>query len=802
MSNVTDAEKQAYGQPNSRNLVLSFSNGTSLGLSNIVSETMNLEETLCDENELKFGKCSASVFRIQIDDITNSYKGLTIVPTITTNSISRVLGTYKVDSDQLTSNKKYRNLIAYDSIYAKGNLNVAEWYEALTFPMTLKAFRDSFFTNIGITQVTKTLVNDSMIVEKTMEATTLSALDVMQAICEINACFGHIVSDGKFDYYTLNPASTNNEDLVYDYKQGTLAYEDYKCKKITKVQIRQEENDIGVSVGTDGNTYIIQANFLVYGKEITDLTTIANNFLSKSVYSPYSIAKVTTKGRPYLQLGDYIKATASNGDIIEFPIMKRELNGIYGLMDTYNSSGTESFSEEVNSLGLDVKQMKGKSNVFERTLDHTVSKLNELSLDIEDNYSSTSETQTMIEQTATSISEEVSSKKIDEYTNYFPSTNLFPSEDLFPINGFTSTLEMQTHVEKTAEGITTKIDAVEDDLNQNHYTKTETASKIEETLDSKSYVTQSFLGDNYLSAVQTAENYYNKTQTSSKVEEILNTKSYVTETDLEGKGYTTETEAQNIATTTADSYSRKITKNMQVYDFGTNNVMAVDFGIPDTTKYPPQNYSEIDGKYLNQENGDLYYADFETLTSHYVWKFQETLLTIEQNICSYINQSADLIDIEANRIKIESDHFHLAEDGTLTCENAVFTNCSIKNGKIDIDTSEFTQDLIKLSYVQSELSEEAKMFTEIWAGGSQFEENSEDGLTRRCIISGGGITIQDTGLLNSVYISETGIFTDTGIIRGELQSVNGWSGTFWYQASNARTTVTVSNGIITNVTFT
>ena len=43
-------------------------------------------------------------------------------------------------------------------------------------------------------------------------------------------------------------------------------YQDFKTKAIDKLQIRKEENDIGVVVGEGDNTYIIQDNFLVYGK--------------------------------------------------------------------------------------------------------------------------------------------------------------------------------------------------------------------------------------------------------------------------------------------------------------------------------------------------------------------------------------------------------------------------------------------------------------------------------------------------------------------------------------------------------
>ena len=99
----------------------------------------------------------------------------------------------------------------------------------------------------------------------------LSGAAVIQAICEINGCFGHIGRDGKFHYiyleqdiqglypsnelfpdhapdylfqskthhlYPQNPKSTNIGKSFYI----TANYEGYHVKGIDKLQIRKEEN--------------------------------------------------------------------------------------------------------------------------------------------------------------------------------------------------------------------------------------------------------------------------------------------------------------------------------------------------------------------------------------------------------------------------------------------------------------------------------------------------------------------------------------------------------------------------------
>lgn len=87
------------------------------------------------------------------------------------------------------------------------NADVAEWYNTLLpdkdSVTTMKAFRDSFFGYFGIEQADAQLVNDDMKVEKTVEPEELSGATVLNCICEINGCFGHIGRDSKFHYIYL-----------------------------------------------------------------------------------------------------------------------------------------------------------------------------------------------------------------------------------------------------------------------------------------------------------------------------------------------------------------------------------------------------------------------------------------------------------------------------------------------------------------------------------------------------------------------------------------------------------------------
>lgn len=516
MKNITGAEKKLYdGQFNMRDILLTF-DGFTVGNDNITSESMAFEEMICENSSLKFGSCNASSFSIEIKDTEHEYKGKRFKAEMITEGIHRAIGYFTVAIDNKTDDKLRRKITAYDAIYSVKDRDVSGWYLGLTFPMTLKAFRDSFFKYLGITQVDATLVNDDMTVEKTLSPTTMSALTVMEAICEINACFGHINSDGEFEYINLFERMGNKGDAFspysIEYKMGSLKYEEFQCKHITQVTIRQEDNDIGCTVGEDGNTYVIQGNFLCYGKVESELAPIAENFMSEAYFYEYTPASVSTRGRPYMELGDFVKAVAQNGDTVVFPILRRSMSGIIALMDKYESKGTERFDEKKYTLSEQVQQIKGKSNVLTRTVEETKSEIKELDNNIKNNYSTTTDTKSLIDASAKDIKLEISDetdKKLQDYYtseqtdtqinlskdgimqsveqkiealgSIYPSEDLYPSTDLFSANGFTTTAEVGAVVNMTAEMLQTQI---YDDLHGNYYTKKETANEISARLTS------------------------------------------------------------------------------------------------------------------------------------------------------------------------------------------------------------------------------------------------------------------------------------------------------------------------------
>lgn len=401
-------------------------------------EKFELTESLCSESELTFGACEAGMIKFTVSNVFLPMKGKWLTAKMTLDGHEDKpfqIGRYKVYSDTPTADRTCRDVVAYDALYDILSSDVADWYNKILpqkdSKVTLKQFRDSFFNHFGVEQEEVSLVNDEMIIEKTVEVKAsssgssdtaetntigeaISGKEVLSCILEINGCMGNIGRVGKFRYvyltqemqglypandlypaddlYPRNPKSTSISKSQYISAQ----YEDYIVRTIDKLQIREKENDIGVIVGDGGNTYVIEGNFLVYGKETKELNEIGEKTLSKIkgiIYRPFS---ADCKGNPCLEAGDAVRLTTKY-ELIETYILKRTLKGIQALRDYLEADGEEYRTSKVNGIQRSILQLKGKSNTLERSIEETKSTI----VDVEKGL------QSQITQTATEILSEV-----------------------------------------------------------------------------------------------------------------------------------------------------------------------------------------------------------------------------------------------------------------------------------------------------------------------------------------------------------------------------------------------------------
>jgi len=382
----------------SKNLIIE-GNGFRYTNSDIDSESFELYESLCSENTLKFGVCESAYVKFRIGYGAQSLEGERITISMQLSGAQDIMpiGVYTITSDTLSADKRYRDIVAYDALNAVLKKNVSDWYNSIlpdmTSSVTVKQFRDSFFEYLNIYQEETTLINDDISINKTIEYDGITGKDILESICEMNACFGHMTRGGTFRYVYLDQLTSASAIVIGDDKTYTsVTYEDFVTEPLTKLQIRQEENDIGVIVGSGSNDYVIEGNPLLFGKDQSELTTIGNNILAKISIASYRPCKIEVKGNPCIEAGDGIQVVTTYNTVMTY-VLQRTMKGVQSLKDTIKATGTKVFNNNNNSIHSQLIQLRGKSNTLERTIDETRSELVDMD----------AETRTIITQTADTL---------------------------------------------------------------------------------------------------------------------------------------------------------------------------------------------------------------------------------------------------------------------------------------------------------------------------------------------------------------------------------------------------------------
>ncbi len=391
MLNVSQAVKTAYANPSSgKTLVIYFPElDYTVDSDTIYSESFSLSESIMDTNSIEFVGCNPSKLQVQIQDFGMDVKGRRVqVSVYTSETQSEPVPLFDgiVDAVTQQSNKRIKELVAYDELYSKGNTDIAQWYIAKFSTdwqdgVTLKDFRDALFAYLDITAVPTTLVNDNLFFYKQYSPVNMKALDVIRYICQINGVFGIINRDNEFEYRILLPLSQATAVEVGYYKE--IDYQEFSVKPVDKLTIRQSDLEEGVSVGSGINNYIVQGNFFTFNLEEEDLTTIATNLyplISGIAYIPY---KVTQVAYPWLECGDAVtyqvydfEESASQGEDIykpmSFYIFERYSKGIQAFRDEYEAQGEEyqtvfitNINAQIETIKNQIESIQGKMNSIE-----------------------------------------------------------------------------------------------------------------------------------------------------------------------------------------------------------------------------------------------------------------------------------------------------------------------------------------------------------------------------------------------------------------------------------------------------
>ena len=398
--------------------------------SQMQTESLKITESLCESDTLAYGECNAAQFEVTVADVLQDLTGKEFMVSVEVGEYEMSMGIYTVESFTRQADRRMKKITAYDRM-RKFSTDVSAWYQKLKFPMTLRKFRSSLCEYVGIKQIDIDLPLDDMQITKTINPEQLNGLDVLQAICEINGCFGHMDKTGRLKYHFLDiaglyPAETllpaddlfpsdlsdgENTERIAFYKQSDTTYEDYVTQTIDRVHIRQEEGDIGALYPPDtggSNAYTIEGNFLVYGKSADDLAKIAGTFYGQTSGISYRPCKIVTAGLPWVEVGDGLVCYTSD-DVIETYCLKRTISGIQGMMDTFEASGSSEYEENFD-IQSQITQLEGKAAVIKKNVEEVSVRVTDLKNYTEAQFKVTAESITAEVTRATKAEVELSSK--------------------------------------------------------------------------------------------------------------------------------------------------------------------------------------------------------------------------------------------------------------------------------------------------------------------------------------------------------------------------------------------------------
>ena len=332
---------------------------------------------------------------VTVADVEEEIEGREFTATLSIGDYKMAYGIYVVDSVVKQADRRKRKITAYDRMI-KFDVDVSDWYHAM-YPTddtthTIQELRDSLCEHIGVPQQQTVLINDEMVVGKTISPESVCGRDVLKAICEINGVFGHFDRTGMLTYISLQDTGLYPSDTLYPgddlYPQSgwaaaeeleyyrSITYEDYLIDGIDRVRVRQEVGDIGAVVGSGSNTYVVEGNFLTYGLGSADLTKLAWSIYDSIAGKTYRPAKIVSYAMPWIEVGDGLRAITTDTEIATF-VLTRTMSGIQAMMDTVEAKGTKTQGQ---SFGIqnEIIQLKGKTAVIVRNVDEVSATVTDL----------------------------------------------------------------------------------------------------------------------------------------------------------------------------------------------------------------------------------------------------------------------------------------------------------------------------------------------------------------------------------------------------------------------------------------
>lgn len=366
---------------------------------NIQSNTLTLQESLCNKAFFIFGGCISNQITFKcchpqfIGTDETTYPAGKIEVYLECKGTEIKIFTGEIATGERDANSFVRTIVAYDYLYKLRNTDIAWWYKNNTkdkqMVFTQKQFRDALFKYLGIEQVDVKLKYDSAYVPNTANSSEMNVANILEDLCLQNNVFGWMNRDGKFEYKKLKKNCKHRGTTVsgvetFDFYESAVHLDRFKSFKATEGRVWYfnyvyTDPDPSGEVFTSGeptaqdayernvfynrNSFFVGnqdwLNYAYDANEYGDYTrtkpkyaicygTVAEDIIKKQYYRAQGYS-VEVQGNPFNMVGQTVEMTHSklseDGSAIQWTIhsyiMSRTLKlGITGLIDTYTANNS------------------------------------------------------------------------------------------------------------------------------------------------------------------------------------------------------------------------------------------------------------------------------------------------------------------------------------------------------------------------------------------------------------------------------------------------------------------------------
>lgn len=242
-------------------------------------------------------------------------------------------------------------ITAYDNV-VKLDKDLTAWLESWdNWPCTLQELAHAVCEACGVELLDQDLPNGDFLMES-IPRQTVTGRKLMGWIGQATGRFCHAQPDGTlvFGWYipveqSIGPAGLPEDDRIF-YYQGSLSLADYQTAPIEKVQIRQDDRDVGTlwpDMG-EGNTYCITGNPLLAARTAEDLLPVAQNLYLQLQNVSYTPCTVTISGDENVFPGQILQVTDAGGRVATVYVMETNLNGSKMTVKSVGSASRDSIT--------------------------------------------------------------------------------------------------------------------------------------------------------------------------------------------------------------------------------------------------------------------------------------------------------------------------------------------------------------------------------------------------------------------------------------------------------------------------